>query len=462
MSSNRPETSVPHTSSEPAQGSAGEPSPIVEVQSYIPNVCDLVTPTHRARDTAKLYIPPVFLQSEAVDSSLLLGHGASFTVTRQALPPGPTEMVERTDMGGWIVEKPVKMPERPRHVVYKAARVTFQPNGDPATPQDRRALQSVLTEFHALLHPPLLEHPNIIDFLGLAWGSNHAEPLYRLPVLVVEYGDRGTLADVQLRGPPLSNALKLDICLGIARGLETLHHHGIVHGDVKPENIIMCSHKVKTLVPKLADFGFAIIESAESSEVMMGGTRTWRAPESFSPIPVPKLKLTDVYSFGLVAWSIAIDGKGPFSLVLSNRLQGEERFVEIDRLKKDDEVLAMSKLDKWILNWSLLSLLDTLSSQPRPVSSQPPSDLQQAAATLSDPGELQLALTQLLSRQAPLGQQPSAAAPASKAHDNFRQRIFFKALESLFVHTLGTAPESRNLVAAIRLLEGEKEAEVPR
>src|SRR4051794_12848365 len=146
MTSNRPETSAPQTSSEPAPESLNTSLPIVAVKPYVPHVFDLVTPTHRARDTAKLHIPPVFLQSEAVDSSLLLGHGASLTVTRHALPPGPTEMGERTDMGGWIVEMPIKAPERPRHVVYKAARVCFQANGEPATLQDRRVLQSVLTK----------------------------------------------------------------------------------------------------------------------------------------------------------------------------------------------------------------------------------------------------------------------------------------------------------------------------
>jgi serine/threonine protein kinase len=462
MSSNRPETSVPHTSNEPTPESLNTSSPIVTVKPYVPHVFDLVTPKHRARDTAKLHIPPTFLQSEAVDSSLLLGHGASFTVTRQALPPGPIETVERTDMGGWIVEKPVKAPERPRHVVYKAARVSFHANGEPATPQDRRALQSVLTEFHALLHPPLLAHPNIIDFLGLAWGSNHAEPLHRLPVLVVEYGNRGTLADVQLRGSPLSNALKRDLCLGIARGLEALHHSGIIHGDVKPENIIICSHKEKTLVPKLADFGFAVIESTESSEVMIGGTRTWRAPESFSPIPVPKLKLTDVYSFGLVAWSIAIDGADPFSLMLSDRLQGEDHFAAIDRLKLQDEVLDASKFEKWITKWYLFHRFDAFASQFPDDSTQLLGDLQQVAAAVSIPHQLQKSLAQLLSPQSPLAQLLSSQDLASKISQTFRQQDYFKDIESLLAHTLSKNPDDRDLMAAIQLLEGSKGVEITR
>jgi serine/threonine protein kinase len=460
MSSNRPETSIPQTTGEPARVNSDRLSPIVGVDYYVPHAFDLVTPTHRARDTAKLYIPPMFLQSEAVDSSSFLGHGASFTVTRQAVPPGPKVLVQRMDMGGWIVERPIEAPERPRHVVYKAARVSFQANGEPATLKDRRALQSVLTEFHALLHPPLLEHPNIIDFLGLAWGSNHAEPFHRLPVLVVEYGDMGTLADVQSRGRVLPNALKLELSLGIARGLEALHGNGIVHGDVKPENIIICSHGEKTLVPKLADFGFAIIESTESPEVTIGGTRTWRAPESFFPVPLARLKLTDVYSFGLVAWSIAIDGRDPFSLVLPNRLQGEDRFAEIDRLKRNDKVLAMSRFESWILDWKLLGRLDTLPSQFGGGSAQSLNGPQQTATVSFDPSQPQSSLAIFSSNQSPFGREHSPKDMASKVYQTFRQQVFFKDLESLFAHTLSKNPEDRDLSVAIQLLEDGKGAEM--
>jgi len=404
------------------------------------------------------------LQSEAVDSSLLLGHGASFVVTRQALPPGPAEVVERTDMGGWIVEKVVKAPEQPRYVVYKSARVRFQANGDPATPQDRRALQSILTESHVLLHPPLLHHQNIIDFLGLAWGSNHAEPLHQLPVLVVEYGDRGTLADVQRLGPPLPTALKKDVCLGIARGLDALHRHGIIHGDVKPDNIIMCSHKEKIIVPKLADFGFAIIEATESPKVMIGGTRTWRAPESFSPISTPKLILTDVYSFGLVAWSVAIDGKDPFDLVLPDSLQGEARLKEIDRLKVADEILVVSKLEKWVLYWKIESSLGEQLAQFESKSSQDIIGTQQANSLLArfkqsllahkPNGELPYELTPIL--------QQSLDAVKSKLYEDFSTQILFKDLDFLFSQTLSKDPDNRNLSAVIQLLESNEGIEIDR
>ncbi|KAI2465957.1 ankyrin [Annulohypoxylon bovei var. microspora] len=457
MDSNRADSIRPRANSESAVlDGAGVDGiralPVTGSESYVPNVFDLVLPIRRARDTVKSYIPPAFLQSEAVDSSLFLGRGASFTVTRQAIPTGPENIVELTDMGGWTVENVIKAPKRPRYVVYKSARVAFKANGKPATREDSRALQSVLTEFHALLHPALLQHPNIIDFLGLAWGTNPADPLHRLPVLVVEYGDRGTLAGVQLRGPPLSDALKLEMCLGIARGLEALHENGIVHGDVKPENIIICSHEEKILVPKLADFGFAIVESTEAAEVMIGSTRTWRAPEVSSPIPIAKLKLTDVYSFGLVAWSLAIDGKDPFSLLVSGSLHGEEQLLEIERLKSADQVLPMSKLESWIFDWGFTRKLESATSHIQANQAQSSGEPQ------NNPTELQTLQTQLMTLLSTLRQMgASKEMLASGVLGFYLQQPFFKHLDSLFSNTLTKDPDHRDLSAVIRELEGQKD-----
>ena len=458
MSSDRPETSVPLISTEPPAESFNISAPLlIAASQYIPHVVDLVTPTHRARDTAKLYIPSAFLQTEAVDSSLLLGHGASFTVTRQAIPPGSAlQIVEEKDMGGLRSQKIVPARERPQHVVYKTARVEFQANGEPAIPKDRRALQSVLTEFHALLHPPLLAHPHIIDFLGLAWGSNHANPRHRLPVLVVEYGDRGTLADVQLRRSSLSDLEKKEICLRVALSLETLHQNGIIHSDLKPENIIMCTRKDGRLVPKLADFGFAIIESSESSEVMIGGTRTWRAPESFSPIPARKLKFTDIYSFGLVAWSIAIDGEDPFALMLSTHLQGASRFLEIDRLKSEDKLLDTSKLDAWIVRWFLLSQLRAELSRRANGPVQLLDGHHSEAVSPPDRALSQPLVRHLLSPQSQLEQMWSSRETAPNIPQICRKREYFKDLEAIFARTLCRSPDSRNLEAVIDLLKDDE------
>lgn len=187
---------------------------------------------------------------------------------------------------------------------------------------------------------------------------------------------------------------------------------------------------------------------------MLERTPSGRAPESFSPVPVPKLKLTDVYSFGLVAWSIAIDGTDPFSLVLSNRLQGEDRFAAIDRLKSQDEVLDASKFEKWITKWYLFHRFDALASQFPGDSTQLLGGLQQVAAAVSIPHQLQR------SPQSLLVQLPSSQDMASKISQTFRQQDYFKDIELLFAHTLSKNPDGRDLMAAIQLLEGGKGVEI--
>ncbi|KAI1088498.1 hypothetical protein F5B19DRAFT_505613 [Rostrohypoxylon terebratum] len=167
MDSNRADSIRLPTSSEPVafKDDVQKSPPMIGVRDYVPNVFDLVLPIDQANHSVKSNVPPTFFRSEAVDSSLFLGRGASFTVTRQAIPIGPENIVQRVNMGSWHAENVIKAPKRPRHVVYKSARVAFQPDGKPASRDDSRALQSVLTEFHALLHPDLLRVTNL--YLGL-------------------------------------------------------------------------------------------------------------------------------------------------------------------------------------------------------------------------------------------------------------------------------------------------------
>jgi serine/threonine protein kinase len=371
MSSYWPETSRPETSQQSSSypedecitqlEAEGAPLPLARLQHpYTPRVNDLVIASPRLLRADRTNIPPSFKQSEAVDSSVLIGHGASFNVTRQAIPRDRDSVIDSLTLGKLVTIKMLsQLQKRPRYVVYKSPRIAFEPNGEPSSSQDRRALESVLTELHALLHHPLRYHANIIDLIGVAWGRNHANLSQQLPALIVEYGDRGTLADVQIGKDALSEQLKSQITLEIASGLQALHEENIVHGDLKPENIIMCSDSENILVPKLADFGFSIIEAAGTLNIMLGGSRTWRAPESYSRLAISMLKFTDIYSFGLVVWSIALDGENPFNTLLPKSLQSETRLLAQDRLKNQDKLRPLLKFEQWLNRWQTLKSAPT-------------------------------------------------------------------------------------------------------
>lgn len=80
----------------------------------------------------------------------------------------------------------------------------------------------------------------------------------------------------------------------IADGLAYLHAQGIVHGDVKGENVLIASD----LTVRLCDFGLAkIVNSATNPSLAGVGSLRWQAPELFSRASrTPK---SDVYAFGL-------------------------------------------------------------------------------------------------------------------------------------------------------------------
>ncbi|GKU89126.1 hypothetical protein SLEP1_g3310 [Rubroshorea leprosula] len=93
-----------------------------------------------------------------------------------------------------------------------------------------------------------------------------------------------------------------DIALGIAKGIEYLHHgcdQQILHFDIKPHNILLD----KNFNPKISDFGLAKLCSKEQSAVSMTaarGTMGYIAPEVLSRNFGKVTHKSDVYSFGML------------------------------------------------------------------------------------------------------------------------------------------------------------------
>lgn len=93
---------------------------------------------------------------------------------------------------------------------------------------------------------------------------------------------------------------KIDLSLDIASGLDFVHSLGVVHGDIKPQNILVFAGPFRA---KIADFGHSMFETPGSRK-LIGGTQLYAAPEVNAPAIFSRLKLTDVYSYGIVFASI--------------------------------------------------------------------------------------------------------------------------------------------------------------
>ncbi len=107
-----------------------------------------------------------------------------------------------------------------------------------------------LNECRTLGH--LTPHPNVVSVFDAGFVSADR------PYLVMEYLPGGTLADRLAESGPLPVDDVLRIGVQLAGGLHTVHLHDIVHGDVKPQNVL---HS-RTGEAALADFGIARLASA--------------------------------------------------------------------------------------------------------------------------------------------------------------------------------------------------------
>lgn len=114
------------------------------------------------------------------------------------------------------------------------------------------------------------------DGLAAIYGT---ETWRRIPILVVEYLTGGTLA-ARLRAGPLGTAEAVALGLHLARALDAMHGHGVLHGDLKPTNIGFTAAGV----PKLLDFGLAVLTESTTElaprQDRHGGTRGYLPPEA--------------------------------------------------------------------------------------------------------------------------------------------------------------------------------------
>ena len=148
-----------------------------------------------------------------------------------------------------------------------------------------------------------LHHPNIVQVFDCA--PEDAGPAY----IVMELIDGPSLRDLLDTTGPLPEARAASLVMQAARGLGHAHAHGVVHRDVKPENMLLDAHG--TL--RVADFGIArLIDSGDTlTEVgSVVGTARYLSPEQARGERVTPA--SDVYALGVVLYEL-LTGRTPFA-----------------------------------------------------------------------------------------------------------------------------------------------------
>ncbi|MFO0682282.1 MAG: serine/threonine-protein kinase [Sandaracinus sp.] len=152
-----------------------------------------------------------------------------------------------------------------------------------------------------------LKHPNVVDVLDM--GEDTDGTVY----LVLERLHGETLK-ARIRRGPLSLREVAASILPVMRAVASAHQKGVVHRDIKPDNIFLATTEPGVIVPKLLDFGIAKVSAATDSGStrtgLMVGTPSYMAPEQVRGERDVGPR-ADVWSMGVVLHA-AITGRVPF------------------------------------------------------------------------------------------------------------------------------------------------------
>ena len=203
---------------------------------------------------------------------------------------GKYEIIELLGQGGMATVYKGYQPDIDRFVAVKVL--------PPHPGQDAQFMERFRLEARTIAQ---LQHPHILPMHD--YGNDH-----NILYLVMAYVGGGSLKDRISEGPmPLS---EVEVMLRqISSALDYAHRRGVVHRDIKPDNILLDSEGHVML----ADFGIAKILEGETGLTTTGGvlgTPAYMSPEQGQGLPVTHQ--ADIYSLGVIVFEM-LTGRAPFS-----------------------------------------------------------------------------------------------------------------------------------------------------
>jgi serine/threonine protein kinase len=158
-----------------------------------------------------------------------------------------------------------------------------------------------------------IQHPNIVDIVdyGVITNPQGQTTVY----FIMEFLDGPSLAELIRNEAPLAPERALSIGLQIADALGACHQAGVVHRDLKPDNILLIPRGRERDFVKVLDFGIAKLTGDQKVSVrtrtgLLMGTPAYMSPEQCEGSATVDHR-TDVYALGILLYEM-LSGQVPF------------------------------------------------------------------------------------------------------------------------------------------------------
>ncbi|EOA29948.1 hypothetical protein CARUB_v10013050mg [Capsella rubella] len=186
-----------------------------------------------------------------------------------------------------------------------------------------------------------LRHPNLVRVRGFVWGNEEK-------LLISDYVPNGSLPLSSISAHTLSFEARLKIARGIAKGLAYIHEKKHVHGNIKPNNILLDSE----FEPVITDMGLDRVMTP--AHLLADGpvSISQHHPPEWSTSQKPNSKW-DVYSFGVILLELLTGKVFPVDRDLVRDSETDEKSwflklvdgtIRVDVARREDEVVAWFKL----------------------------------------------------------------------------------------------------------------------
>jgi serine/threonine protein kinase/tetratricopeptide (TPR) repeat protein len=170
--------------------------------------------------------------------------------------------------------------------------------------------KSVIARFEAERQAlAMMDHPNIARVFD-AGATDRGPPYFVMELVrgvkITDYCDQNRLGVAE----------RLDLFIQICHAIQHAHQKGIIHGDIKPSNVLVEEHDGEA-VPKVIDFGISKATEARLTDKLFTtyaqliGTPTYMSPEQAQMGGVDIDTRSDIYSLGVLLYEL-LTGRTPF------------------------------------------------------------------------------------------------------------------------------------------------------